>query len=295
MIPPKDNIASNWSILLTIANLQFSPDKDLSRNILDSKYQLIKEQDRINYDQPYKFGYSIKDKYSEQHRDEISNGAGDVKGSYGYVDAKGVYRKVEYVADKGGFRAEIKTNEPGTANQNPAYVKIKSNNPYSQKYEGYGNDMNRYQYGGYGNDKNRYQYGGYGNDNNRYQYGGYGNDKNRYQYGGYGNDNNRYQYGNEMNSYRYGNEMGGYGYGGYGNAMGGYRYGGYNRGNQYGYGDSSRNYERQGGYDSNMNYGSGQETMDIKEDMKTTAIMEMILAIMDIKVDMETPGIMEHI
>ncbi|GIX67291.1 hypothetical protein CEXT_791421 [Caerostris extrusa] len=107
---------------------------------------------KINYDQPYKFGYSIKDKYSEQHRDEISNGAGDVKGSYGYVDAKGVYRKVEYVADKGGFRAEIKTNEPGTANQDPAYVKIKSNN----KYEGYGNDMNRYQYGGYGNDRNRY-------------------------------------------------------------------------------------------------------------------------------------------
>ncbi|GIY71351.1 uncharacterized protein CDAR_279501 [Caerostris darwini] len=199
----------------------------------------------INYDQPYKFGYSIKDKYSQQHRDEISNGAGDVKGSYGYVDAKGVYRKVEYVADEGGFRAEIKTNEPGTANQDPAYVKIQSNNPYSQKYEGYGNDMNRYQYGGYGNDMNRYQYGGYGND------------RNRYQYGGYGNDNNRYQYGNEMNSYKYGNEMGGYGYGGYGNAMGGYRYGGYNRGNQYGYGDSSRNYGSQGGYDNNMNYGSG--------------------------------------
>ncbi|GIY71345.1 hypothetical protein CDAR_279451 [Caerostris darwini] len=187
---------------------------------------------QVNYDQPYKFGYSIKDKYSEQHRDEISNGAGDVKGSYGYIDAKGVYRNVEYVADKGGFRAEIKTNEPGTANQNPAYVKIKSNNPYSQKYEGDGNNMNRYQYGGYGNDRNRYQYGGYGNDKNRYQYGGYGNDMNRYQYG---------------------NEMGGYGYGGYG----GYRYGGYNRGNQYGYGDSSRNYGRQGGYDNNMNYGSG--------------------------------------
>ena len=38
-------------------------------------------------------------------------------GSYGYVDSYGIYRQVDYVADKDGFRATIKTNEPGTANQ----------------------------------------------------------------------------------------------------------------------------------------------------------------------------------
>lgn len=36
-------------------------------------------------------------------------------------------REVEYVADKHGFRAIIKTNEPGTAPKDPAYVKMHSN------------------------------------------------------------------------------------------------------------------------------------------------------------------------
>ncbi|GIY76434.1 uncharacterized protein CEXT_799171 [Caerostris extrusa] len=65
--------------------------------------------------QPYKFGYSIKDKHGEQHRDESGNGAGAVVGSYGYTDNKGIARQVHYVADKAGFRAQVKTNEPGTA------------------------------------------------------------------------------------------------------------------------------------------------------------------------------------
>lgn len=47
-----------------------------------------------------------------------------MKGSYGYYNADGVYRTVYYVADKGGFRANLKTNEPGTDNQNPADVQV---------------------------------------------------------------------------------------------------------------------------------------------------------------------------
>ena len=35
-------------------------------------------------------------------------------------------REVEYVADKDGFRAMIKTTEPGTAPKDPAYVKVHS-------------------------------------------------------------------------------------------------------------------------------------------------------------------------
>ncbi len=38
-------------------------------------------------------------------------------GSYGYTDGHGIYRQVDYVADKHGFRATIKTNEPGTSNE----------------------------------------------------------------------------------------------------------------------------------------------------------------------------------
>ncbi len=38
-------------------------------------------------------------------------------GSYGYTDGHGIYRQVDYIADKSGFRAVIKTNEPGTDDQ----------------------------------------------------------------------------------------------------------------------------------------------------------------------------------
>ncbi|GIX74592.1 uncharacterized protein CDAR_365801 [Caerostris darwini] len=80
--------------------------------------------------QPYKFGYSIKDHHGEQHRQEAGNGAGAVVGNYGFTDDRGIARQVNYVADHAGFRAQVKTNEPGTANQNPAAVQVISNTPY---------------------------------------------------------------------------------------------------------------------------------------------------------------------
>jgi hypothetical protein len=51
---------------------------------------------------------------------------GNKKGSYGYTDAHGIYRKVDYIADEHGFRAKISTNEPGTASDDPANVSTKS-------------------------------------------------------------------------------------------------------------------------------------------------------------------------
>ena len=57
-----------------------------------------------------------------------------IAGSYGYTDPYGIYRFVEYVADKHGFRASIKTNEPGTASQNPADVYMNAN-PVQAHYE----------------------------------------------------------------------------------------------------------------------------------------------------------------
>ncbi|GFS83268.1 uncharacterized protein NPIL_63291 [Nephila pilipes] len=79
--------------------------------------------------QPFKFGYSVKDKHGEQHREEVGDGHA-VQGSYGFTDDRGVHRQVNYVADKAGFRAQVKTNEPGTANQDPAAVHIISNAQY---------------------------------------------------------------------------------------------------------------------------------------------------------------------
>ncbi|GFU26904.1 cuticle protein 16.8 [Trichonephila clavipes] len=85
----------------------------------------------VHHPQPYKFGYSVKDHHSEQHREEAGNGAGGVVGSYGFTDDRGIARRVNYVADHAGFRAQVKTNEPGTANQNPAAVQVISDAPYA--------------------------------------------------------------------------------------------------------------------------------------------------------------------
>ncbi|XP_042907325.1 cuticle protein 14-like [Parasteatoda tepidariorum] len=131
---------------------------------------------------PYKFGYSIKDKHGEQHREESGNGGHHVTGSYGFTDDRGIHRQVNYVADHGGFRAQVKTNEPGTANQNPAAVHIHSSAPaHGHLYGGYGGYGSAgLGYAGYGGLD--YGYGGLGNG-----YGiGYGGLGYGAGYGGYG-------------------------------------------------------------------------------------------------------------
>jgi len=62
----------------------------------------------------YSFGYHIKDKKgSTNFRKEKGDAWGHVSGSYGLHDKDGRMRVVHYKADKKGFRAVIKTNEPG--------------------------------------------------------------------------------------------------------------------------------------------------------------------------------------
>ncbi|XP_022243815.1 cuticle protein 16.8-like [Limulus polyphemus] len=76
---------------------------------------------------PYNFGYEIENDYGDrQWQREQGDEYGNKQGSYGYVDAYGINRQVEYVADEYGFRANIKTNEPGTHSQNPAHVSVYS-------------------------------------------------------------------------------------------------------------------------------------------------------------------------
>ncbi|CAL1284095.1 unnamed protein product [Larinioides sclopetarius] len=66
---------------------------------------------------PYQYGYAFADGLGmSQHRNEFADGTGAVKGAYGYQDPLGVYRNVEYTADKDGYKAVIRSNEPGTSN-----------------------------------------------------------------------------------------------------------------------------------------------------------------------------------
>ncbi|GIY71314.1 uncharacterized protein CDAR_279241 [Caerostris darwini] len=96
-----------------------------------SAFPFVPIEGGIHKPHPYTFGYKIKDKHGEQHREETGDGVGVVKGSYGFTDERGIYRQVNYIADKAGFRAEVKTNEHGTAPSEPAHVKmISSAHPY---------------------------------------------------------------------------------------------------------------------------------------------------------------------
>jgi len=70
--------------------------------------------------QPYSFSYDSDLEDGGSHRREESGDAnGVVRGSYSYRDADGLFRTVDYVADQDGFRATVRTNEPGTLKTDP--------------------------------------------------------------------------------------------------------------------------------------------------------------------------------
>ncbi|CAN7996604.1 unnamed protein product, partial [Ixodes hexagonus] len=71
--------------------------------------------------QPYSFGYDNTDEFGTRlTRQETGDEHNNKVGSYSYVDANGVARTVNYVADAFGYRASVQTNEPGTKTSEPA-------------------------------------------------------------------------------------------------------------------------------------------------------------------------------
>lgn len=78
----------------------------------------------------YAFAYDIVDQNGATNsRSEVGDAAGNKKGSYSLSDIDGRARRVDYIADADGFKASVKTNEPGTALSNPANAEIIS--PYA--------------------------------------------------------------------------------------------------------------------------------------------------------------------
>ncbi|KAG8191842.1 hypothetical protein JTE90_022831 [Oedothorax gibbosus] len=76
---------------------------------------------------PYSFNYNAEtEDGGSSARQEAGDGAGKVQGSYTVTDLEGHSRTVEYVADELGFRANVRSNEPGTANINPASITVES-------------------------------------------------------------------------------------------------------------------------------------------------------------------------
>ncbi|OQR66483.1 cuticle protein 10.9-like [Tropilaelaps mercedesae] len=84
-------------------------------------------EDRVSYPPtPYAFEYSVDSAEGGHSRTERGDGAGRVTGSYTIQLTDGRSRVVEYVADEGGYRANIRTNEFGTESQNPADIVLQS-------------------------------------------------------------------------------------------------------------------------------------------------------------------------
>ncbi|XP_067120377.1 ras-associated and pleckstrin homology domains-containing protein 1-like [Centruroides vittatus] len=77
--------------------------------------------------EPYQFSFETKDpKAGEQFRKEDGNKDGVVRGSYGFRTPNGIFRVVDYIADSLGFRAKIRSNEPGISNRHPTGVKVEA-------------------------------------------------------------------------------------------------------------------------------------------------------------------------
>ncbi|XP_055933961.1 uncharacterized protein LOC129963543 isoform X1 [Argiope bruennichi] len=94
----------------------------------DSTRMVLNEEDlqeSTNPSIPYNFEYDSRDQNGTLlFRKESKDGSGKVEGRYGYKDMHGIERIVEYVADKDGYRAKIRTNEPGIDRTNSAGVEF---------------------------------------------------------------------------------------------------------------------------------------------------------------------------
>ncbi|EEC11060.1 structural constituent of cuticle, putative [Ixodes scapularis] len=76
---------------------------------------------------PYEFAYGES---LGPFQRESGDAAGNKKGVYGLKDPDGRFRTVNYVADAGGFRAGVQTNEPGVDDaQSPADVAVNKQSP----------------------------------------------------------------------------------------------------------------------------------------------------------------------
>jgi hypothetical protein len=80
--------------------------------------------------EPYSFAFSSpNDDGTSSSREETGDANGRVTGSYTILGADGQQRRVEYVADENGFRANVITNEIGTESQNAADTQFQSSAP----------------------------------------------------------------------------------------------------------------------------------------------------------------------
>ncbi|CAL1279670.1 unnamed protein product [Larinioides sclopetarius] len=95
--------------------------------------QYHREDNQGNYD----FGYNEGHNEGGTFRRERGDAYGRKIGTYGYTNNEGLIRIVNYVADENGFRAELKSTEPGVDEKEPASVIVfKEDTPTLMTYPG---------------------------------------------------------------------------------------------------------------------------------------------------------------
>lgn len=87
----------------------------------DGASKVSREQDVLGN---YKFDYTVSNADGGQFRREGTDELGRVIGSYGLSLGDGRERVVDYIADKHGFRAHVRSNEPGVASSESDAVTV---------------------------------------------------------------------------------------------------------------------------------------------------------------------------
>ncbi|KAF7495485.1 Cuticle protein 16.8 [Sarcoptes scabiei] len=78
---------------------------------------------------PYNFAFDETDEFGMNLKRQEASENGIVTGSYSFTTPEGYTRVVNYVSDEKGFRAQVQTNEPGTASSAPADAEYISSAP----------------------------------------------------------------------------------------------------------------------------------------------------------------------
>ncbi|KAH9371607.1 hypothetical protein HPB48_017843 [Haemaphysalis longicornis] len=112
--PPSPNRASSEYSLEELVD--FNPHIFLAERVRRRQFTMMSTSAVFcRPTQPCSFGYDNVDEYgTKTYHKEQGNASNAKTGSFGYTDASGLFRRVNYVADAGGFLAQIDTNEPGT-------------------------------------------------------------------------------------------------------------------------------------------------------------------------------------
>lgn len=126
MVTREEPLTFNVTFLMLIAPLQTM----MTTFCYSLSLPLSPSLESLKPSDPYNFGYDVRDDFgNHQYRKEEADGRGTVRGTYGYTDANGLFRYVDYIADANGFQAKIRSNEPGIGAGQAASILLTAEEP----------------------------------------------------------------------------------------------------------------------------------------------------------------------